>query len=136
MRHLHYLLLTRRADPRYVSSSQVEANIPLEGMLLVHAGRRLTDDKQTLNQLGIVENDVLLVNTLPAEPAPTSGAADGAAGATGAAGGAAVTGRQPSVSEQRRWIIRDIQSWVGGQLLSGWSNRLIKCYCDSCYCAD
>ncbi|XP_037085916.1 protein DDI1 homolog 2-like [Pollicipes pollicipes] len=41
---------------------QVEANIALEGMQLVHEGRRLTDDKKTLKDLGIRENDVLFVD--------------------------------------------------------------------------
>ncbi|XP_043212059.1 protein DDI1 homolog 2-like isoform X1 [Amphibalanus amphitrite] len=68
---------------------QVEANVPLEGMQLVHAGRRLTDDKQTLKQLGIADNDVLLVNSAMAEPAvPHSGAA------------ALGRPQQPSVAEQ------------------------------------
>ena len=45
---------------------QVETGIPADRMLLLHDGRRLTDDKRRLSDVGIKENDVLLVEGLQA----------------------------------------------------------------------
>lgn len=58
--------------------SQVEVNIPLDSLQLVHEGRRLTDDKKTLKDLGVKENDVLFVDSSPPPAAAGAGPGPGA----------------------------------------------------------
>ncbi|XP_043206388.1 protein DDI1 homolog 2-like isoform X1 [Amphibalanus amphitrite] len=64
---------------------QVETGISSDQMILLHDGRRLTDDKKSLRDTGIKEDDVLLVEALqpPAAP-PVQPQTGGGSGATAA----------------------------------------------------
>lgn len=46
----------------------METGIPSDQMALLHDGRRLSDDRSQLKDLGIKEDDVLLVQPLTSGP--------------------------------------------------------------------